>query len=149
MRVLVVEDEEKVATAIARGLRHEGYAVDVAPDGEDALVCAGAYDYDAVVLDLMLPRRDGVEVCRALRTRGCRAPVLMLTALGAVDDRIRGLDAGADDYLRKPSTSASCSRACARSCAAAGPRGPRSWSSAACGSIPPATRSRATASRWR
>jgi two-component system OmpR family response regulator len=102
MRVLVVEDEEKVATAIARGLRHEGYAVDVAPDGEDALVCAGAYDYDAVVLDLMLPRRDGVEVCRALRTRGCRAPVLMLTALGAVDDRIRGLDAGADDYLRKP-----------------------------------------------
>src|SRR5436190_3643791 len=102
MRLLVVEDDEKFARAVLRGLRAEGYAVDHAVDGEDALMRAAVYDYDVVVLDVMLPRRNGFEVCRALRERGCWAPVLMLTARGTVDDRIGGLDAGADDYLVKP-----------------------------------------------
>jgi two-component system OmpR family response regulator len=102
MRVLLVEDDVKLARALARGLRHEGYAVDIAADGDAALVQAAVFAYDAVVLDLMLPRRDGFDVCRALRERGCWAPVLMLTARGQVGDRIRGLDAGADDYLPKP-----------------------------------------------
>ena len=102
MRFLVVEDDDKLARAMMRGLRHEGYAVDRAADGDAALMHAAVYDYDAVILDLMLPGRDGFEVCRALRDRGCWAPVLMLTARRGVDDRIRGLDAGADDYLAKP-----------------------------------------------
>src|SRR3954452_1052501 len=102
MRLLVVEDDAKLARALDRGLRHEGYAVDLAHDGDGALVPAGVWDYDAIVLDVMLPGRDGLEVCRTLRERGCWAPVLMLTARGAVDDRVRGLDAGADDYLPKP-----------------------------------------------
>jgi two-component system OmpR family response regulator len=102
MRLLVVEDDEKLARAIARGLRNDGYAVDAVADGDAAVIQAAVYDYDAVVLDVMLPGRDGFEVCRALRERDCWAPVLMLTARRAVDDRIRGLDAGADDYLAKP-----------------------------------------------
>ena|SRR2546423_743425 len=102
MRVLLVEDDAKLASAVCRGLRAEGYAVDHAADGEAALADAHVWDYDAVVLDLMLPRRDGFEVCRTLRDRGEGVPILMLTARGAVDDRIRGLDAGADDYLAKP-----------------------------------------------
>src|ERR671932_1157307 len=102
MRLLLVEDDAKLARAVGRGLRHAGYAVDVAGDGDDALRQAAVYDYDALVLDVMLPRRDGIEVCRALRERGCWAPVLMLTARGQVADRIRGLDVGADDYLPKP-----------------------------------------------
>src|SRR4051794_21519232 len=102
MRLLFVEDDEKLARAVRRGLRSEGYAVDHVADGDAALVQAAVYDYDAVVLDVMLPRRDGFEVCRLLRERGCWAPVLMLTARGAIDDRIGGLDAGADDYLPKP-----------------------------------------------
>jgi two-component system OmpR family response regulator len=102
MRLLLIEDDEKLARAVTRGLRGEGYAVDVAIDGDAALAQAAVYDYDAVVLDVMLPRRDGFEVCRALRQRGCWAPVLMLTARGGVHDRIDGLDAGADDYLSKP-----------------------------------------------
>ena len=102
MRLLVVEDDVKLATAVGRGLRHAGYAVDVVGDGESALRHAAVWDYDAVVLDLMLPERDGLEVCTVLRERACWAPVLMLTARGAVPDRIRGLDAGADDYLAKP-----------------------------------------------
>ena len=102
MRVLLVEDDDKLARAVARGLRHEGYAVDVATDGDDALLRAGVWDYDAIVLDVMLPRRDGLAVCAALRERDCRAAVLMLTARGTVPDRVRGLDAGADDYLPKP-----------------------------------------------
>jgi two-component system OmpR family response regulator len=102
MRFLVVEDDDKLARAMLRGLRHEGYAVDRAADGAAALTHAAVYDYDAVILDLMLPGRDGFEVCRTLRERGCWAPVLMLTARRGVDDRIRGLDAGADDYLAKP-----------------------------------------------
>ena len=102
MRFLVVEDDDKLARAVVRGLRHEGYAVDRAADGGAALTQAAIYDYDAVILDLMLPGPDGFEVCRTLRERGCWAPVLMLTARRSVDDRIRGLDAGADDYLAKP-----------------------------------------------
>ena len=102
MRFLVVEDDDKLARAMVRGLRHEGYAVDRAADGNAALMHAAVYDYDAVILDLMLPGRDGFDVCRTLRERDCWAPVLMLTARRGVDDRIRGLDAGADDYLAKP-----------------------------------------------
>jgi two-component system OmpR family response regulator len=102
MRFLVVEDDDKLARAMVRGLRHEGYAVDRASDGDAALTRTAVYDYDAVILDLMLPGRDGFEVCRTLRERGRWVPVLMLTARRGVDDRIRGLDAGADDYLAKP-----------------------------------------------
>ena len=102
MRLLLVEDDEKLAGAVARGLRHEGYAVDVAPDGDAALLQAAVWDYDAIVLDVMLPRRDGFGVCASLRDRGCWAPVLMVTARDQVPDRVRGLDAGADDYLPKP-----------------------------------------------
>jgi two-component system OmpR family response regulator len=100
--LLLVEDDEKLARAVGRGLRAEGYAVDIVGDGDDALVQAAVWDYDAIVLDLMLPGRDGLEVCRTLRERGCWSPVLILTARGQVDDRIRGLDVGADDYLAKP-----------------------------------------------
>jgi two-component system OmpR family response regulator len=102
MRLLLVEDDEKLARAVARGLRHEGYAVDVAHDGDGALLQAGVWEYDAIVLDVMLPRRDGIRVCADLRDRGCWAPVLMVTARDQVPDRVRGLDAGADDYLSKP-----------------------------------------------
>jgi two-component system OmpR family response regulator len=102
VRVLVVEDDAKLAGIVRRGLRDAGLAVDVAPKGEDALWMAGSTDYDAVVLDLMLPGIDGFETCRRLRADGVWAPVLMLTARDAVDDRVAGLDAGADDYLTKP-----------------------------------------------
>ena len=102
MRILIVEDEVKMARAIRRGLEHEGWTADVAPDGDEGLARASNETYDAVVLDVMLPRRDGFAVCKALRARGRWVPVLMLTARDAVDDRIRGLDAGADDYLVKP-----------------------------------------------
>ncbi len=102
MRVLLVEDEIKVARAVRRGLEQEGYGVDAVADGEDALHRALYEDYDAIVLDVMLPGRDGFAVCRELRARGRWAPVLMLTARDGVEDRIRGLDAGADDYLVKP-----------------------------------------------
>ena len=102
MRVLLVEDDDKLARAVARGLRHDGYAVDVVGDGDAALVQAAVWSYDAIVLDVMLPRRDGLTVCAALRERGCWSPVLMVTARDQVPDRVRGLDAGADDYLPKP-----------------------------------------------
>jgi two-component system OmpR family response regulator len=102
LRLLVVDDDVKLSRAVGRGLRSEGYAVDVVDDGEAALMQAAVWDYDAIVLDVMLPRRDGFEVCRVLRERGCWAPVLMLTARGQVSDRIEGLDVGADDYLAKP-----------------------------------------------
>ena len=102
MRVLIVEDELKLAGLVRRGLREEGVAADVAVRGEDALWMAGATDYDAIVLDVMLPGLDGFEVCARLRGDGVRAPVLMLTARDAVEDRVRGLDTGADDYLTKP-----------------------------------------------
>jgi two-component system, OmpR family, response regulator len=102
MRVLVVEDEVKLAGLIRRGLREEGVLADVAIKGEDALWMAEATGYDVVVLDVMLPGIDGFETCRRLRGDGVRTPILMLTARDAVDDRIAGLDTGADDYLTKP-----------------------------------------------
>ena len=102
MRVLVVEDEKKLGELLRRGLREEGYAADVADRGEEALWMARAVQYDAIVLDVMLPGADGFEVCRRLRGDGVWTPVLMLTARDAVDDRVVGLDAGADDYLTKP-----------------------------------------------
>ena len=100
--MLVVEDEKKLANLLARGLREEGYAADVADRGEEALWMAHAVPYDAIVLDVMLPGLDGFAVCRRLREESVWSPVLMLTARDAVDDRVVGLDAGADDYLTKP-----------------------------------------------
>ena len=102
MRILLVEDEVKMARVLRRGLEQEAYAVDVCVDGDDAVRRGLDNDYDAIVLDVMLPGRDGFSVCRELRKRGRWSPILMLTARDAVDDRIRGLDAGADDYLVKP-----------------------------------------------
>jgi two-component system, OmpR family, response regulator len=102
VRVLLVDDDVRLAAAVGRWLRHEGYAVDAVGDGDAALMRTAVWEYDAVILDVMLPARDGIAVCQALRERGCWAPVLMLTARTQVDDRIRGLDAGADDYLAKP-----------------------------------------------
>jgi DNA-binding response OmpR family regulator len=102
MRVLLAEDDTRLAGAIARGLREQAYAVDVVDSGDRALVEAAVNDYDVVVLDVVLPGRSGFDVVRALRERGIRVPVLMLTARDAVEDRITGLDAGADDYLTKP-----------------------------------------------
>ena len=102
MRVLLVEDEPRIAGFIAKGLRERAYAVDVARDGEEALYYAGVNEYDLVILDVMLPIKDGYGVCRELRGSGFRSPILMLTARDAVDDRVAGLDSGADDYLTKP-----------------------------------------------
>jgi len=102
MRVLIVEDQVKMAGLIRRGLREEGMAADVAVKGEDALWMASATGYDAIVLDVMLPGLDGFQTCRRLRDDGIWAPVLMLTARDAVEDRVAGLDGGADDYLTKP-----------------------------------------------
>jgi two-component system OmpR family response regulator len=100
--VLIIEDELRMASLIRRGLTKEGLAVDVATNGEDALWMAEAADYDVIVLDVMLPGISGFETCRQLRTNGVWAPVLMLTARDSVDDRVAGLDTGADDYLVKP-----------------------------------------------
>ena len=102
VRILLVEDQPKLARAVSRGLEREGYAVDVAGRGDEALFQARVYEYDAVVLDVLLPGGNGFEVCQTLRDEGCWSPILMLTARDRVDDRIRGLDAGADDYLVKP-----------------------------------------------
>jgi two-component system OmpR family response regulator len=102
MKVLLVEDDRKMAALVRRGLTENGNATDIATDGEDALWMAGAHAYDAIVLDVMLPGRDGFATCAALRDSGVWAPVLMLTARDAVEDRVAGLDAGADDYLTKP-----------------------------------------------
>jgi two-component system OmpR family response regulator len=102
MRVLVVEDEPKMAGLIRRGLEEEGLAVDVAERGEDAVWMAGSSEYDVLVLDVMLPGVDGFEVCRRIRADEVWTPVLMLTARDAVEDRVAGLDGGADDYLVKP-----------------------------------------------
>ncbi|MET0648372.1 MAG: response regulator transcription factor [Pyrinomonadaceae bacterium] len=102
MRILLVEDEPSAARMLAKGLREEAYAVDVAADGERALELAFVNDYDLVILDVMLPRKGGFEVCRELRAAGSAVPVLMLTARDAVEDRVAGLDSGADDYLPKP-----------------------------------------------
>jgi two-component system, OmpR family, response regulator len=102
MRLLVVEDDVKMAALLRRGLSEEGSAVDVARSGEDAMWMAGANPYDALILDVMLPGIDGFETCRRLRDQGVWAPVLLLTARDAVEDRVAGLDGGADDYLVKP-----------------------------------------------
>ena len=102
MRILVVEDERRIADFISRGLSEQGYAVDVAGDGEGALLWPDVAEFDVIILDIMLPARDGIDVCRTLRRRGMRTPILMLTARDAVEDRVRGLDSGADDYLVKP-----------------------------------------------
>jgi heavy metal response regulator len=102
MRVLVVEDDQRIAEFIRKGLEEEGHAVDLAHDGNEALEWPAVVDFDAIVLDVMLPGRDGIEVCRTLRSRGVRTPILMLTARDTVEDRVAGLDSGADDYLVKP-----------------------------------------------
>jgi DNA-binding response OmpR family regulator len=102
MRILVVEDDRKVASFLERGLKEEGYAVDVAHDGVKASVNAHIYDYDLLLLDVMLPGKSGLEVLRELRARGSNVPVMMLTARDATEDLVQGLDLGADDYLTKP-----------------------------------------------
>ena len=102
VRILIVEDELKMASLLSRGLMEEGHAVDVERTGDGALLLARSVEYDAVVLDLMLPGINGVEVCRQLRESGVWTPVLMLTARDVIEDRVAGLDAGADDYLPKP-----------------------------------------------
>jgi DNA-binding response OmpR family regulator len=102
VRILLVEDEPAAAHVLAKGLREQTYAVDVAVDGDAAVFQVGTTDYDAVLLDVMLPRRDGFAVCRTIRASGCAVPILMVTARDAVEARIEGLDCGADDYLVKP-----------------------------------------------
>ncbi|MFN7971986.1 MAG: response regulator transcription factor [Acidobacteriota bacterium] len=102
MRILVVEDDRRTRDTLCRGLREQTWAVDHAATGEDAIEKASLHDYDVLVLDLMLPGVGGIEVCRSLRAAGSTAAILMLTARGALDDRVQGLDAGADDYLAKP-----------------------------------------------
>ena len=102
MRILIVEDEGKLAGALKRGLEDEGYAVDLAADGEEGLGLAELEPYDLLLLDLMLPKLDGISLCRQLRARGRQLPILMLTARDAIEHRVAGLDSGADDYLVKP-----------------------------------------------
>jgi DNA-binding response OmpR family regulator len=102
MRVLVVEDEPRIAAYLKRGLEEQGYAVDSAFNGREALEWTRTFNFDVIVLDIMLPEIDGLAVCRQLRKRKCQTPILMLTALDGLDDRVNGLDAGADDYLAKP-----------------------------------------------
>jgi two-component system copper resistance phosphate regulon response regulator CusR len=102
MRILLVEDDPRITRFVSQALREQAYAVDAAADGDDALYKASVNDYDAVILDVMIPGRDGFEVCRGLRATGSAVPVIMLTARDAVPDRVAGLDSGADDYLTKP-----------------------------------------------
>jgi DNA-binding response OmpR family regulator len=102
MRILLVEDEPRMASVVAKGLREQSYAVDTAPDGSAGLYQSSINDYDVIILDVLLPERDGYEVCRELRARGNATPVLMLTARAAIEDRLTGFEAGADDYLTKP-----------------------------------------------
>jgi two-component system copper resistance phosphate regulon response regulator CusR len=102
VRILLVEDDAAVARVVAKGLREQAYAVDVVRDGEGAVYLASVNEYDLVILDVMLPLKDGHSVCREIRTGGARMPILMLTARGSIDDRVAGLDSGADDYLTKP-----------------------------------------------
>jgi len=102
MRILIVEDDRKLRGFIKRALKEEHYAVDAASNGEDALNLASSVDYDLVLLDLLLPQKDGIEVCRELRKLKCKVPVLMLTAMDRIIDKVKGLDSGADDYLTKP-----------------------------------------------
>ena len=102
MRILVVEDEKKVAGFVKKGFEEESYAVDIAYDGVEGEYLATTNDYDAIVLDIMLPKKNGMDVVKDLRTRGIKTPVLLLTARDAVEDKVKGLDSGADDYLSKP-----------------------------------------------
>lgn len=102
MRILVVEDEPAAAAVLAKGLREHSYAVDIAPDGAAAMAQVGDADYDLVILDVLLPRINGLDLCRRLRDFGATVPILMLTARGGLEQRVEGLDAGADDYLSKP-----------------------------------------------
>lgn len=102
MRVLLIEDDRRLSDVLQRGLREEGYKVDAAYDGDEGLDAARHNSYDVVLLDIMLPRQDGLEVCRALRDERVRVPIIAITALGALDEKIEGLDAGADDYIVKP-----------------------------------------------
>ena len=102
MRILVVEDEKRLAEVIKKGLVEEGYSVDVAYDGAEGQYMAESASYDLVILDIMLPKKDGVTICQELRIRGINTPILMLTAKDSVEDRVKGLDSGADDYLVKP-----------------------------------------------
>src|SRR5512141_2814752 len=102
MRILVVEDERKIADFIKRGLKEEGYAVDIASDGEEGHFSATTQEYDLIVLDLMLPKLDGLTLCQQLRREHIGSPILMLTAKDTVKDKVKGLDAGANDYLTKP-----------------------------------------------
>ena len=102
MRILLVEDDHQLSATLARGLREQAYAVDVAPDGEEALYQASISPYDAIVLDISLPRLDGFQVCQRLRSTGSAVRILMLTARSDTSDRVQGLDCGADDYLTKP-----------------------------------------------
>lgn len=102
MRILLVEDEPSAARMLAKGLREHAYAVDIAPDGERATYQTSINDYDLIILDVLLPVKDGLQACREIRASGSAVPIIMLTARDAVDDRVAGLDTGADDYLTKP-----------------------------------------------
>src|SRR6202011_1874649 len=102
LRLLLVEDDVRAAIVLAKGLREQTYAVDVAGTGEEASFMASVNDYDAIILDVMLPQKDGFQLCAELRAAGANVPILMLTALDSLDQRVKGLDAGADDYLIKP-----------------------------------------------
>jgi DNA-binding response OmpR family regulator len=102
MRLLLIEDDRRLSSVLQRGLTEEGYKVDVAYDGDSGLEAAKLNSYDALLLDIMLPGQDGLSVCRALRSRKVRVPLIVITALGALDEKIQGLDAGADDYIVKP-----------------------------------------------
>jgi DNA-binding response OmpR family regulator len=102
MRILVVEDEGQLADIIKRGLEEQGYAVDAAYDGKEGEYLAENFSYDLIVLDIILPKKDGIEVCQTLRQKKLRTPILMLTCKGSVEDKVKGLDSGADDYLVKP-----------------------------------------------
>ena len=102
MRVLVVEDDKKIATFVVKGLKQSGFAADHAPDGEEGLFMATSVNYDAAIVDLMLPKLDGLSLIQKIRAKGSRVPVLILSAKSSVDDRVKGLQAGSDDYLTKP-----------------------------------------------
>ena len=102
MRILLVEDDSRIARFVNKGLTEEGYAVDIVTNGEDALFFAGSAPYDLIVLDLLLPKIDGITVCRRLRRKDMKVPILILTAKDSIEDRVTGLNAGADDYLVKP-----------------------------------------------
>ncbi len=117
MRILVVEDDPRLGPSLKKGLEGSHYAVDLVPDGEDALLMAATTPYDLIILDVLLPNLDGFAICKQLREQEKTMPILLLTALDAVEQRVKGLDLGADDYLVKPF--ANWKRACARSCAGA------------------------------